>query len=103
MEYDEVLAQKYVLLYSQSIRATGEQIYSAFAREASSLTLVQRRVVAASGSDVMLARSADLLGWIINHHRPLRDPADRAGERGKRGKHRRWEPLRVQCNFLFPS
>ena len=49
--------------------------------------LVERNVVALDRAGVELARAADLLAGIADHLVPLRDPADRAGQREQRGEH----------------
>src|SRR5215213_9588268 len=53
-------------------------------------------VVALGGSGVELARAADLLRRILDHLLPLRDPADRAGDREQHREHVGWEAHRLQ-------
>src|SRR5882757_8997956 len=53
-------------------------------------------VVAACDAGVELARTADLLMWILDHLAPLADPADGAGDREQHGEHRGRETHRLQ-------
>src|ERR1700730_1686419 len=49
--------------------------------------LVGRDVVAPRRTDVELARTPDLLSWILDHLLPLRDPAGGARHRKKYSEH----------------
>src|ERR1019366_8503726 len=60
-------------------------------------TLVNRDVVAPRRTDVELARTPDLLSWILDHLLPLRDPAGGARHREKHGEHGHRKAHRFQC------
>jgi hypothetical protein len=60
--------------------------------------LVDRHVVALRRTDVELARTPDLLSWILDHLLPLRDPACGARHREKHSKHGHRKAHRVQRN-----
>src|SRR5262245_66104266 len=45
-------------------------------------------IVALRGTGVELARAPDLLVRVFDHFLPLRNPADRAGNREQHGEHR---------------
>src|SRR4051794_33821527 len=61
-------------------------------------TLVDRLILALRSAGVELARTADLLRRVLDHLLPLRDPADRAGQREKHREHGGRETHRLQCD-----
>src|SRR3954452_22619974 len=60
------------------------------------LPLVDVEVIATRDAGVKLARTADLLLWILNHLAPLADPADGARNRTQHGEHGGGEAHRLQ-------
>src|SRR5215218_10255506 len=63
---------------------------------ADSRPLGERQIIPPRRPGVELARAADLLRRVLDHLLPLRDPADRAGEREQHREHRRREAHRLQ-------
>src|SRR4029453_4405343 len=57
-----------------------------------------RHVVAVRGTRIKLAWTPDLLMRILDHFLPLRNPADRAGNREKNGEHRGGKAHRLECD-----